>query len=34
VSSTFELHVNTIAAQKQGVVLADDLLKTAKVVVK
>jgi putative ABC transport system substrate-binding protein len=33
-STTFELYVNPAAAQKQGVVLADELLKSAKVVVK
>ncbi len=33
-SSTFELHVNPAAAQKQGVVLSDELLKSAKVVVR
>jgi len=33
-SSSFELHVNPAAAQKQGVVISDELLKTAKVVVK
>ncbi|WP_280151381.1 ABC transporter substrate-binding protein [Piscinibacter sp. XHJ-5] len=32
VSSTFELHVNPAAAQKQGVTLSEELLKTAKVV--
>ncbi|MCW5664164.1 MAG: ABC transporter substrate-binding protein [Piscinibacter sp.] len=34
VSQTFELHVNPAAAQKQGVTLSDELVKTAKVVVK
>ncbi len=34
VSTTFELHVNPAAAQKQGVVLSEDFVKTAKVVVK
>jgi putative tryptophan/tyrosine transport system substrate-binding protein len=34
VSTTFELHVNPAAAQKQGVALSDELLKSAKVVVK
>ena len=34
VSSTFELHVNPTAAQKQGVTLSDELIKSAKVVVK
>lgn len=33
-STTFELHVNPGAAQKQGVTLPEDLVKTAKVVVK
>ena len=33
-STTFELHVNPAAAQKQGVVLSDELVKSAKVVVK
>ena len=33
-SETFELHVNPAAAQKQGVTLSDELVKTAKVVVK
>ncbi|MEC4720003.1 ABC transporter substrate-binding protein [Noviherbaspirillum sp. CPCC 100848] len=33
-SSKFELHVNPEAAQKQGVVLSDALLKSAAVVVK
>ena len=33
-SAAFELHVNPGAAQKQGVRLADDLVKSAKVVVK
>lgn len=33
-SSKFELHVNPDAAQKQGVVLSDALLKSAAVVVK
>lgn len=33
-SETLELHVNPEAARKQGVTLPDDLLKTAKVVVK
>jgi len=31
-SQTFELHVNAVAAQKQGVTLSEELLKTAKVV--
>jgi putative ABC transport system substrate-binding protein len=34
VSSTFELHLNPAAAQKQGVTLGDELLASAKVVVK
>lgn len=34
ISSKFELHVNPEAAQKQGVVLSDALLKSAAVVVK
>lgn len=34
VSQTFELHVNPAAAQKQGVVLSDELIKMAKVVVQ
>jgi len=34
VSSSFELFVNPAAAQKQGVTLSDELLKTAKVVGK
>jgi putative ABC transport system substrate-binding protein len=34
VSQTFELHVNPAAAQKQGITLADELVKSAKVVVK
>lgn len=34
VSQTFELHVNPAAAQKQGISLSDELVKTAKVVVK
>ena len=34
VSQTFELHVNPAAAQRQGVTLAADLVKSAKVVVK
>jgi putative ABC transport system substrate-binding protein len=34
VSSTFELHVNPAAAEKQGVTLSDELIKSAKVVVK
>jgi putative tryptophan/tyrosine transport system substrate-binding protein len=34
VSNTFELHVNPAAAQKQGVALSDELIKSAKVVVK
>lgn len=34
VSTTFELHVNPVAAQKQGVTLSDELVKSAKVVVK
>ena len=33
-STTFELYVNPGAAQKQGVTLSDDLVKSAKVVVK
>lgn len=33
-STTFELHVNPAAAQKQGVMLSDALVKSAKVVVK
>lgn len=33
-STTFELHVNPAAAQKQGVTLPEDLVKSAKVVVK
>ena len=33
-STTFELHVNPAAAQKQGVTLSEDVIKTAKVVVK
>jgi putative ABC transport system substrate-binding protein len=33
-STTFELHVNPAAAQKQGVTLSDELIKSAKVVVK
>jgi putative ABC transport system substrate-binding protein len=33
-STTFELHVNPAAAEKQGVKLPDELVKTAKVVVK
>lgn len=33
-SSTFELHVNPAAAQKQGVTLSDDLIAAAKVVVR
>ena len=33
-STTFELHVNPAAAQKQGVTLSDELLKSAKVVIK
>jgi len=33
-SQTLELHVNPEAARKQGVTLSDELLKTAKVVVK
>ena len=34
VSDNFELHVNPAAAQKQGITLPDELVKTAKVVVK
>jgi len=34
VSTTFELHVNLAAAAKQGATLSDDLVKSAKVVVK
>lgn len=34
VSNTFELHVNPGAAQKQGVTLSDELVKSAKLVVK
>ena len=34
VSSSFELHVNPAAAQKQGIALSDELVKSAKVVVK
>ena len=34
VSSTFELHVNPAAAQKQGIALSDELLKSAKVVIR
>jgi putative ABC transport system substrate-binding protein len=34
VSQTFELHVNPAAAQKQGIALSDELVKSAKVVVK
>ncbi len=34
VSQTFELHVNPAAAQRQGLTLAEDLVKAAKVVVK
>lgn len=33
-STTFELHVNPAAAQKQGVVLSEALVQSAKVVVK
>jgi len=33
-SQTFELHVNPVAAQKQGVTLPEELVKTAKVVVR
>jgi putative ABC transport system substrate-binding protein len=33
-SNTFELHVNPAAAAKQGVTLSEDLVKSAKVVVK
>jgi putative ABC transport system substrate-binding protein len=33
-STNFDLHVNPAAAQKQGVTLSDDLVKSAKVVVK
>jgi putative ABC transport system substrate-binding protein len=33
-SNTFELHVNPAAAAKQGATLSDELVKTAKVVVK
>jgi putative ABC transport system substrate-binding protein len=33
-STTFELHVNPAAAAKQGVALSDELVKSAKVVVK
>jgi putative tryptophan/tyrosine transport system substrate-binding protein len=33
-STTFELHVNPGAASKQGVTLSDELVKSAKVVVK
>ena len=33
-STTFELHVNPAAALKQGVTLSDELVKSAKVVVK
>ncbi len=33
-SSTFELHVNPAAAQKQGVTLSDELVKSAKFVVR
>ena len=34
VSSSFELHVNPAAALKQGVTLSDELVKSAKVVIK
>jgi putative ABC transport system substrate-binding protein len=34
VSTTFELHVNPAAAQKQGIALSDELVKSAKVVVR
>jgi putative ABC transport system substrate-binding protein len=34
VSESFELHVNPAAAQKQGVTLSDELVKSAKVVAK
>ncbi len=34
VSESFELHVNPAAAQKQGITLPDELVKSAKVVVK
>jgi putative ABC transport system substrate-binding protein len=33
-STTFELHVNPAAALKQGVALSDELVKSAKVVIK
>ena len=33
-SNTFELHVNPAAAQKQGVTLSDELVKSAQVVVR
>ena len=33
-SSVFELHVNPAAAQKQGITLSEDFIKSAKVVVK
>jgi len=33
-SQTFELHVNPVAAQKQGVTLSDELVKSAQVVVR
>ena len=33
-STTFELHVNPGAALKQGVTLPDELVKSAKVVIK
>ncbi|HMO49052.1 MAG TPA: ABC transporter substrate-binding protein [Rubrivivax sp.] len=33
-STTFELHVNVAAAQKQGVTLSEDLIKSAKSVVR
>ena len=33
-STTFELHVNVAAAQKQGVTLSDELVKSAKFVVR
>ena len=33
-SQSFELFVNPGAAQKQGIVLSDDLVKSAKVVVR
>jgi putative ABC transport system substrate-binding protein len=33
-SNTFELHVNPAAAQKQGVTLSDELVKSAKFVVR